>query len=103
MGWATPHIERLLRGETVSFRPHGSSMLPRIRSGDLCTVEPVSPHQLVAVKKGDVVLCKVNGSQYLHLVSAIQGERFQISNNHGHVNGWIGGGSIYGRLISVSA
>jgi len=27
---------------------------------------------------GDIVLCKVNGKQYLHLVKAIQGKRYQI-------------------------
>lgn len=25
MGWASAHIERLLRGETVTFRPRGGS------------------------------------------------------------------------------
>jgi hypothetical protein len=34
------------------------------------------------------VLCKVRGAEYLHLVKAIQGSRFQIGNNRGHVNGW---------------
>jgi hypothetical protein len=29
MGWASGHIERLKRGETVSFRPRGGSMTGR--------------------------------------------------------------------------
>lgn len=96
--WATEYIKFLQGGETVSFRPRGNSMTPRIRSGQLCTVAPVNPTE---IKKGDVVLCKVRGSEYLHLVSAVQDGRFQISNNHGHVNGWITGKNIHGILISV--
>jgi phage repressor protein C with HTH and peptisase S24 domain len=65
MGWATSYIAKLRAGETVSFRPRGDSMSPRIESGDLCTVEPVDPATLRA---GDVVLCKVRGAEYLHLV-----------------------------------
>jgi len=52
-------------------------MSPRIESGQLCTVEPVEPTEL---EVGDIVLCKVNRSQYLHLVKAIQGARHQIGN-----------------------
>ena len=36
MGWATGHIAKLKAGETVSFRPRGDSMVPKIRSGELC-------------------------------------------------------------------
>lgn len=60
MGWASTHIERLRAGETVSFRPRGNSMRPRIESGALCTVAPVDPATLA---KGDVVLCTVGGAQ----------------------------------------
>jgi hypothetical protein len=42
-------------------------MKSKIESGQLCTVEPVDP---VALKVGDIVLFKVNGKQYLHLVKA---------------------------------
>ena len=75
MGWATPHIDKLKRGEAVQFRPRGNSMSGKIESGQLCTVAPVDPGEL---KVGDIVLCKVNGFQYLHLIKAIQGKRFQI-------------------------
>ena len=99
MSWATGHIAKLASGETVQFRPHGNSMTPKVKSGALCTVEPIKDH--AALEAGDVVLCKVNGAQYLHLVSAKQGPRFQISNNKGHVNGWITAKSIYGKLVKV--
>jgi hypothetical protein len=52
---------------------------------------------------GDIVLCKVRGAEYLHLVKAIQGSRFQIGNNRGHVNGWVGPNAIFGRLVRVAA
>jgi hypothetical protein len=69
-------------------------MSGKIESGQLCTVEPVDP---TGVKVGDIVLCKVRGREYLHIVKAIQGPRFQIGNNRGHINGWITAGSIFGR------
>jgi hypothetical protein len=53
------------------------------------------------VRVGDVVLCKVGGAEYLHLVKAIQGRRFQIGNNRGRINGWITAGAIYGRCVAV--
>lgn len=100
MGWATGHIERLKAGETVSFRPHGNSMTPRVKSGELCTVAPVEDPNTLPVDS--IVLCKVKGNQYLHILSAKRGEQFQISNNHGFVNGWISANAIYGVLTNVS-
>jgi len=97
MSWATGHIAKLLAGETVQFRPRGNSMTPRIDSGDLCTVRPVRG----PIHVGDIVLCKVGRSHYLHLVSSKRGERYQISNNHGHVNGWVSREAIYGTLWHV--
>lgn len=98
MGWATQYIARLHRGETVQFRPRGHSMRGKVESGQLCTVEPVDAATLGV---GDIVLCKVNGRQYLHLVKAVRGDRFLISNNRGHINGWVSAHSIYGRCIRV--
>ena len=100
MGWATHYIPRLQAGETVQFSPRGDSMSGRIESGQLCTVVPVDPSNL---RVGDIVLCKVRGSQYLHLVKAIRGGRFQIGNNRGRINGWISAASIYGKFIRVEA
>jgi hypothetical protein len=99
MGWADGHIARLARGETVQFRPRGNSMAGKISSGQLCTVMPLADADVLAV--GDVVLCRVRGNQYLHLIKAIQGERFQIGNNRGGINGWITRRQIFGRLIGV--
>ena len=98
MGWASAYIVSLQDGDTVQFRPRGNSMQGKIESGQLCTVEPVDPATL---KVGDIVLCKVNGKQSLHLVKSIQGKRFQIGNNRGRINGWVGTNSIYGKCTKV--
>ena len=73
-------------------------MVGKISSGQLCTVEPLGDRSLAI---DDIVLCRVKGNQYLHLVKAIQGERFQIGNNRGGINGWITRRQIFGRLIAV--
>jgi signal peptidase I len=99
MSWATCHIVRLKSGQTVQFRPRGNSMIPKIHSGQLCTVEPITDPK--RVQEGSIVLCKVRGQEYLHLVSARRGDQYQISNNKGHVNGWVSLDSIYGVLVSV--
>ncbi len=98
MGWATCYIDKLKKGETVQFRPRGNSMTGRIESGQLCTVAPLKAEELDV---GDIVLCKVNGYQYIHLIKAKQGGRLQIGNNRGRINGWIGPNSIYVKCIRV--
>lgn len=101
MSWATSHIAKLQQGETVQFRPRGASMRGRIESGQLCTVEPVVDGSTLAV--GDVVLCRVRGAQFLHLVKAIRGgPQYLIGNNRSGVNGWISANAIYGKLIAVA-
>lgn len=97
MGWATGHIAKLKQGHTVQFRPRGNSMTGLIESGALVTVAPL----VFLPTKGDVVLCKVKGSEYLHLVKAVREERFQIGNNKGGINGWVGLASIYGKVTKI--
>jgi hypothetical protein len=98
MGWASHHIERLRAGEKVSFRPRGQSMKGRIESGQLCTVAPVDPSTL---QVGDIVLCRVRRNEYLHIVKAIQGDRYQIGNNRGLINGWVGRSWVFGKCIRI--
>jgi hypothetical protein len=98
MGWASGHIEKLRAGQTVSFRPRGNSMAGKIESGQLCTVAPVDAGTIAV---GDIVLCKVRGREYLHLVKAIQGQRFQIGNNRGRINGWVSANAIFGKCTAV--
>ena len=102
MGWASTYIEQLKEGKTVQMRPKGQSMAGKIESGQLCTVAPILSESHIQV--GDIVLCKVHGFQYLHLVTAIRrtdGPQYQISNNRGNINGWVSAKQIYGKLIKV--
>lgn len=73
-------------------------MKGRIESGSLCTVEPLGDR---TASVGDIVLCKVRGAEYLHLVKAIRGPQLQIGNNRGGINGWISASAIYGILVRV--
>jgi hypothetical protein len=98
MPWATAYIERLRRGEEVSFRPRGDSMRGRISSGQLCTVVPVDAEQ---VGVGDIVLCTVRGAQYLHIIRAVRGAEFLIGNNRGRINGWAPARNIHGKCVRV--
>jgi hypothetical protein len=99
MGWAIHYIAKLKAGEIVSFRPHGHSMKGKIESGQLCTVAPIQAYN--ELKVGDIVLCKVHGNEYIHLIKAIQGARFQIGNNRGGINGWVGSNCIFGKCIKI--
>lgn len=122
--------EALRQGKIISFSEKGNSMLPLIKSGQPVTLIPVLTKEdapLMAInitdrlglkeldkdgkpcyvepsllKKGDIVWCKVKGNHYIHLISAVDKERFQISNNHGRVNGWASSSQIYGLVIRVS-
>ncbi len=97
MGWASHYIEKLQKGETVSFRPRGGSMKGKIESGQLVTVAPIDR----TLEVGDIVLCRVSGNEYLHLVKAIDGDRYQIGNNRGGINGWVGKTAIFGHCVRI--
>lgn len=102
MGWATRHIAKLEEGEVVKFRPTGNSMTPIIKSKQLVTVEPIKDTKDLEI--GDVVLCKVQGREYLHKINAVRtigGPRpaFQICNNKGFINGWTY--NVYGKMTNV--
>lgn len=99
MGWAYPHILKLREGKTVQFRPHGNSMTPKIKSGQLVTVVPLDKDQDPEV--GDAVLCRVHGKEYLHLVKTKRSNQYQIGNNQGRINGWVKRDSIFGILTQV--
>lgn len=116
MSWATQYIEELKTGKTVQFRPKGNSMEGLISSGQLVTLTPIVYTSIdtevlgsvlqtqvleTEIEKGDIVLCKVNGRQYLHLVTAKRGKQYQISNNKGYINGWITISNIFGKLIKI--
>jgi SOS-response transcriptional repressor LexA len=100
MNWKF-HIENLQNGESVSFRPKGNSMQPRINSGDLVTVSPDTS----SVSEGDIVFCKVKGNYYVHLVKSekTEGDKklFLIGNNKGGINGWVTRNGIFGKVTEI--
>lgn len=72
MGWASRYVQKLLASKTVSV-----------------------------LEVGDIVLCKVAGNEYLHIVQATQDSRYQIGNHRGFINGWIGPEHIYGKCVKI--
>ncbi|MEW2356320.1 hypothetical protein [Spirillospora sp. NPDC029432] len=92
--------ERVAGGTTVEFRPTGTSMTPLIRSRQRVTVAPVDPAK---VEVGDIVLARVAGTVYLHLVSSVDTarRRVQISNNRGRINGWTSHDRVFGICVAV--
>jgi len=96
MGWADQAIALLQAGEIAKVRPHGGSMTGKVESGSLVTLGPTPIEPLVV---GDVVLCRVKGNVYLHLVKAKQEGRVLIGNNRGGINGWTR--TVYGIVLKI--
>jgi hypothetical protein len=95
-------LQTLLDKGEVLWRPKGNSMSPRIHSGDQVRLIKCSPSML---RVNDIVYAKVKGNHYLHLLSAVDGShspvRCQISNNHGHINGWTDAKNVFGLCVEV--
>lgn len=91
--------QQLLEGKTVECRPKGNSMVPYIRSGQLVEIVPLTKN----LAEKEIVFCKVRGRYYLHLITAVKGDLYQISNARGHVNGWTHRNNIYGVVKTVEA
>lgn len=98
MGWATEYIKKLKAGEAVEFRPKGNSMSGIIESGNLVLVEPITTQLHI----DDIVLCKVNKKQYIHIIKNIEQDCYLIGNNKGYINGWININAIYGKVVRIS-
>lgn len=98
MSWAKHAIEKLQQGQTAQVRPRGHSMTGKVNDGNLVTLEPCNPDDL---KAGAIVLVKVKGRVYLHLIKAVNGSRFLIGNNRGGINGWVGANAIFGIATQI--
>ena len=88
--------EKLKSGKTCLVQGFGQSMTPILKSGQVCEVIPVNDE--TELKRNDIVFVKVSGHFYLHKITAIRGEQYQISNNHGHVNGWTNRRNVFGKV-----
>ena len=92
--------DHLLNGETIIINGFGNSMTPILKSGQPVLVEPVT--QETILEKNDIVFARVKGHYYLHKISAVRNNNsYQISNNHGHVNGWVSRNQIFGKVIKI--
>ena len=90
----------LRNGETCKVIGIGNSMTPILKSKQAVICEPVVSE--TELKKKDIVLCKVHGHHYLHLIHAIKNSKeYLIGNNHGHMNGWVSKNQIYGKVIKI--
>lgn len=76
-------------------------MRGKVESGQLVTLDPLVVDDLAVadLKVGDIVLCRVKGNVYLHLIKAIQGGRVLIGNNRGKTNGWTR--TVYGLVKKI--
>jgi hypothetical protein len=98
MSWAKYAIEALQKRQSAQIKPRGHSIRGKVNDGDLVTVEPCNLEDL---KAGDVVLVRVRGRVYLHLIKAIDKNRFLIGNNRVGINGWVGSNGIYGIATRI--
>ena len=88
----------LLNGETCKVTGIGNSMLPLLKSRQAVICEPITDD--TTLRKRDIVLCKVRGRHYLHLIHGIRnGNEYLIGNNRGHMNGWIRRNQIFGKVV----
>ena len=73
-------------------------MKGKVNDGAQVTVEPCDPATL---RVGDIVLVRVKGKDYLHLIKAVNQGRLLIGNNRGGTNGWVGHNCIYGIATKI--
>ena len=94
---------KLKEGEVCKVTGVGNSMTPILKSRQAVICEPVTEE--TELEKKDIVLCKVRGYFYLHLVWATrtEGEKemYLIGNNHGHANGWIPRTQVFGKVVEI--
>lgn len=90
--------EKLKQGLVGKIQGFGQSMVPILKSGQCVICEPIKEE--TKLNKKDIVLCKVKGRYYLHLIWAIKNNKeYLIGNNHGHSNGWVGRSQIFGKVV----
>ncbi len=105
MNWASHALVALGRGESCKVTPHGNSMRPLVESGATVTLAPYGEAEEPG--EGDIVLVKVRGTIYLHLIKAVRGRiedrQYQIGNNRGGINGWVSRKAVYGKAVEVAS
>ena len=90
--------EKLKQGLVGKITGYGQSMTPILKSGQAVICEPIKDD--TTLKKRDIVLCKVKGHYYLHLIWAIRNDKeYLIGNNHNHPNGWVSRNQLFGKVV----
>jgi len=100
--WAAHAVEELRAGREVQVRPRGHSMQGQINDGDLITLEPIQASKLQA---DDIVLARVRGRRYFHLVLhqvlECEAEQLLIGSRNGRIDGWIHVNDVLGRMMTI--
>jgi len=55
----------------------------------------------IPVERGDAVFVRINGNLQVHKITAIDNGRYEIGNNHGHINGKVGAQAIFGLAVQI--
>lgn len=90
-------IAAIKRNGECYIQGFGGSMEPVLHSGDI--LHFLSITEETRLFEGDIVFCEVNGGLLLHKIIAINGDKIQIGNNKGKMNGWTTRKHIFGRHV----
>lgn len=99
--WADEAVKRLQNGLFAEVRPPGHSMTGLVGEGDLVALKPFMSYELTP---GDIVLVRVPGKRYshivLHMVLSVGHEQFLIGSHQGRTDGWVKRSAIFGIASS---
>jgi hypothetical protein len=77
-------------------------MKGRIEDGEEILIAPSIADEL---EIGDIMLARIRGKRYfhlvLHLIHARNGDSFLIGNNFGREDGWVEARDIFGKVLKT--
>lgn len=97
MSWVKDALSQLKENEVCKIRPIGGSMRGRIESGQLVTIRKFNDE----LKVDDIVFLRWKNNYLIHIVSKIDEDNIEISNNLGKINGWAKKSDILGIVINI--
>jgi SOS-response transcriptional repressor LexA len=97
-GWATPYIAKLKQDGKVQLKVYGTAMIPLLAPGDQVILRIITNNE---VYPGDIVLCRVNGRDYLHKIASVRLDRYQIADNKDFIKGWVTLSGIFGKCVKI--
>lgn len=96
MGKYQSVVDDLEKGNQVTMKVFGQSMMPIIKSGTELTFEKKDSYEV-----GDIVLCRVK-SRWIdaHKITKVNDKKgYMIANNKGYENGWTK--KVFGKVIKI--